>query len=335
MLRLKRYHKTDLETYTRPRPGETKLGEVLVTSEHFTDHTRYVLIGIPEDIGVRANLGTGGAHTAWPAFLEAFLNMQSTAGLDGGAIGVLGHLDCSGLMDTLANATPEALRPAVEQIDRAVADLVFEVSSQGKFPIVIGGGHNNAFPIIKGISRGLHAGGRIPEPKLNVVNLDAHADFRRMEGRHSGNGFRYAFQEGYLDRYAVLGLHRSYNSRPMLEEMAAEERILYTFWEEIFLQQRLTFEQAIEQAFSFTAGRATGIELDLDSIASVLSSAMSPAGLSPTQARRYIHLAKQQRHVVYLHICEGATRLSNGIEDRQTGKLIAYLVSDFLRRDVP
>jgi len=33
----------------------------------------------------------------------------------------------------------------------------------------------------------------------------------------------------------------------------------------------------------------------------------------------------------YLHICEGATRLSSGKTNDLTGKLISYLVSDFVK----
>ena len=33
----------------------------------------------------------------------------------------------------------------------------------------------------------------------------------------------------------------------------------------------------------------------------------------------------------YLHICEGATRLADGRADATSGKLISYLVSDFIK----
>jgi len=35
--------------------------------------------------------------------------------------------------------------------------------------------------------------------------------------------------------------------------------------------------------------------------------------------------------VAYLHIAEGATRLTDGRKDDTTGKLISYLVSDFIK----
>jgi formiminoglutamase len=32
-----------------------------------------------------------------------------------------------------------------------------------------------------------------------------------------------------------------------------------------------------------------------------------------------------------MHICEGATRLDNGETNSSTGKLVSYLVSDFVK----
>ena len=44
-----------------------------------------------------------------------------------------------------------------------------------------------------------------------AVNLDPHADFRATEGRHSGNGFSYAYMDGALGFYHVVGLHPGKN----------------------------------------------------------------------------------------------------------------------------
>jgi formiminoglutamase len=43
---------------------------------------------------------------------------------------------------------------------------------------VIGGGHNNSYPLIKGTAKGWHKAGVIPLAQINCINLDAHADYR-------------------------------------------------------------------------------------------------------------------------------------------------------------
>ena len=63
----------------------------------------------------------------------------------------------------------------------------------------------------------------------------------------------------------------------------------------------------------------------------VLSSAATPAGLSALHARQYLHFTAQDAKVAYLHICEGAGQLTDGRRDESTGKLISYLVTDFMK----
>ncbi|MEI9959442.1 MAG: hypothetical protein WDM90_24695 [Ferruginibacter sp.] len=105
----------------------------------------------------------------------------------------------------------------------------------------------------------------------------------------------------------------------------------YITYEEIFIHERKNFIQAVAHATGFTEDSFTGIELDLDCMENVLSSAMTPAGISTLQARQYINFAATDAKVAYLHICEGAIQMADGKKDDSTGKLISYLVSDFVK----
>src|SRR4051812_24068944 len=79
------YTKHDLLSITKIRRFETKLGERLQVAAYPGDlersleesTARFVLLGIPEDVGVKANYGLGGTDTAWMPFLHSFLNIQS------------------------------------------------------------------------------------------------------------------------------------------------------------------------------------------------------------------------------------------------------------------
>ncbi len=84
-------------------------------------------------------------------------------------------------------------------------------------------------------------------------------------------------------------------------------------------------------AVDFTSDTFCGIELDIDSIRLALSSAISPIGIHPDHARQFVHYAAMDAKPAYLHISEGATRLTDGRNDPGTGKLISYLVSDFVK----
>ncbi len=313
------------------REGETKLGEnVKVVSPEKWDRelhassAKYVLLGIPEDIGVRANHGVGGAHTAWEPALKALLNIQSTDLFSGEELLVLGAFDFNDWMEESKDMGVDQLRVMVEQIDEVVAPVIQLIVAAGKKPIVIGGGHNNCFPLLNGAS--MPMGGSI-----NCINLDAHSDFRIMEGRHSGNGFRYAKEEGFLDKYAIIGLHENYNSQYIVNELTANEDIHYSLYEDIFIWDEFNYREAIDKAIAHCEGKPTGIELDLDCIERTLSSAMTPCGITPLQARHYVTFCGQLVNVAYLHLTEGATQLRDGRTDASTAKLIAYLVSDFIK----
>lgn len=339
------YTREDLLSVTNIRRFETKLGERVSTIEKRTDWQKalqrskanYVLIGIPEDIGVKANYGTGGADTAWLPFLTAFLNIQSNDFLTGEEVLLLGHFDFGDVKYLIENNAYgqeeliDAYRHAVNMIDEEVENLVKLVTSHQKIPIVIGGGHNNAYPLAKGTAKGLFKGGQLEQAQINVINLDAHADFRPTEGRHSGNSFRYAFEDGYLGKYVIIGLHENYVSQNVLFEIHHHPFIDYVSYEDIFIHERKSFIQAVAHATSFTEDNFTGIELDLDSVQNVLSSAITPTDISPLNARQFVSFAAQDTRAAYLHISEGASQLPDGRKNESTGKLISYLVSDFIK----
>jgi len=341
---LRTYNKQDILSLTRMRRFETKLGERLqVLANHDIEHSlatstaKYVLLGIPEDLGAKGNFGLGGADTLWIPFLQSFLNIQSNDFFDGGEVLLLGHFDFGDiqyLIDTTAKGEDEkieAYRHAVNAIDEEVERLVKLITEHRKIPIVIGGGHNNSYPLIKGAAKGWHKAGIISLPQINCINLDAHADYRPMEGRHSGNAFRYAEEDGYLQKYCVLGLHENYIQQNVWVDIVNNPFIDCITFEDIFVHEKRTFMQAVSHATSFTEDILTGLDIDLDGIQNTLSSAMTPVGIQPIHARQFISFAAADVKPAYLHICEGATRLSDGRTDATSGKLISYLVSDFVK----
>lgn len=344
MRHLKVYSKEDVLSLTKLRRFETKLGERIKVLKG-TDieyalsscSAKYVLFGIPEDLGAKANYGIGGADTLWIPFLQSFLNIQSSDFLDGAEIALVGHFDFGDmqyLIDTTAKSPDEkieAYRHSVNSVDDEVEHLAKLITQAGKIPIVVGGGHNNTYPLIKGAAKGWHKAGAIQLAQINCINLDAHADYRPMEGRHSGNAFRYAEEDGYLQKYCVVGLHENYLPQNVWVDMVNNPFIDCITFEDIFVHEKRTFMQAVSHATGFTEDTLTGIDIDLDAIQNTLSSAMTPVGISPIHARQYISFTAADSKPAYLHICEGATRLSDGRTDATSGKLISYLVSDFVK----
>jgi formiminoglutamase len=327
----------ELLSFTNIREGEVKFGEKMITkpvAEDFETFIKkcsahYILFGIPEDIGVQANKGRPGTSIAWDVTLKAIANLQHNKFCKGSDIVALGHIEFENLTEASKklNSNIEMQRKElfqlVETIDKTVAYFIYNIIKNNKIPIIIGGGHNNAYGNIKGTAL---AHGKA----INAINFDAHSDFRVLEGRHSGNGFSYAFEEGFLNKYFIFGLHESYTSKNVLSRIKdLPDNIKFNTYEEIAIRDEKNFQQELNQSYIFIKNEPYGIEIDLDAVQNIASSAMTPGGFSVEQVRRFVHFFGKHKNSSYIHICEGAPELS--FQPNQVGKLIAYLITDFVK----
>lgn len=304
--------------FTSKRIGETKIGEKIELSSSIKE-AKYVLIGIEENLGPQANGGFSGAENAFNAFLKRFLNMQSNRFLTGNELAMIGSIQ-----QTTNFKNIEAAKSAINELDLLVEKVLKPYILKGLIPIVIGGGHNNAYPIIKTVSEAANKA-------IDVINLDPHADCRALEGRHSGNSFSYAKENGFLNHYSVLGLHKNYNSTFILDYLEYNN-FYYTFFDDYILNPS-QFDMDLTKAFlSISKARKFGIELDLDAIAFSPSSAFTPSGFNSLEARKYIKTLSKHSNCCYLHLPEAAP--TNETEEKITGKLIAYLVADFIQENL-
>ncbi len=336
---LKPFSASDLAKVTSHRSGEVKFGEKMITIPKGVNYFEFlknseapfVLLGIPEDVGVRANYGRPGAASAWESAIKSIANIQHNRFCKGSQIIILGPIEVKSLMEEAKslsfNNTLERkkLSQLVEQIDKEVVHIVTNIIKCGKIPIIIGGGHNNAYGNIKGTALGLGK-------PINAVNFDAHSDFRILEGRHSGNGFSYAFEEGFLKKYFIFGLHENYTSKNVLDILKKiEDKVRFNTYDEIKVRHQKTFSQELNFAFDFIKNDPYGVEIDLDALPNVASSAMTMSGFSVEEVRHFIHVFGKHKNAHYLHICEGAPELGDEKNNQLVGKLIGYLVTDFIK----
>jgi formiminoglutamase len=290
-----------------------------------------VLFGIPEDIGVRANFGRPGADSAWESAIKSIANIQHNRFSKGYNIVVLGQLDVSEEMEAIQHLDfhniddRKKMSELVVKIDKEVVHIISQIVKAGKIPIVIGGGHNNAYGNIKGTAL---AKGK----PINAINFDAHSDFRILEGRHSGNGFSYAYEEGFLKKYFIFGLHESYTSKSVLDRLKTlKDRVLYNTYDAVKIKKTKDFNLEMHLALEFIKNDSYGIEIDLDSIPNIPCSAMTLSGYSVEDLRQFIYFFGRHENASYIHICEGAPSLDNEKNNHLVGKLIGYLITDFIK----
>lgn len=334
------------------RDGETKAGEqiILLPEDIYTlkdlekacllkakAGARYAILGIPEDIGPRANFGRRGTAGAYNAFLKSFLNVQANSFFSAGEVLIAGAVNLDDLQEKTADLkdTPEdinLLRDACALVDGRVLPIISCLARAGLEIIVIGGGHNNTYPIQKAIAA---------ETKnfkgFACLNCDPHSDFRILEGRHSGNGFSFAHQENLLKAYFVLGLHESYNSEITLKRLN-DAGFSFRSYEDIKIRKKVTFDSAIEESINWIKKRgkelAIGLELDLDSIAFLPVSAETPNGLSAEETAQFVYrVACDFPEVKYLHLPEGAPlqHVNPDTGSRYVGRTVALQVLSYIK----
>ena len=141
----------ELAKITNHRSGEIKFGEKIITIPKDADvldfisksDAKFVLLGIPEDIGVRANLGRAGAATAYESALQSLANIQHNKFCKGSDLIILGHLNVAEEMKKAQNlslSTKEnrkELFKLVEKLDIEVSHIIHQICSTGKIPIIV------------------------------------------------------------------------------------------------------------------------------------------------------------------------------------------------------
>jgi len=297
--------------YTK-RAGETKVGEI-VPNNSVAD-SKFVLLGIEESAGPIANNGFSGSENAWSAFLANFLNTQIHKHFLGKEIAILG---------SIKNINPpvsiDEAKIQVEELDAFVLEILNQELSQNQIPIVIGGGHNNALPLIRWSAQ---------KNDINCINIDAHADCRTIEARHSGNSFSTALEEKTIKRYSVLGLHEAYNNQYILDFLE-KHSCFHTYYEDYILGKSTLLTDFQKRINELIPSEKIAMEIDMDAIAFMPSSALSPSGFSVDQIRAVcLSLRMIQSKVSYLHFPEAAPKTP--IEQKIVGKALSYFVRDFV-----
>jgi formiminoglutamase len=159
-----------------------------------------VLLGFACDAGVARNHGRIGAAEGPRAIRRALANMplhECTHLADGGDV------LCAG--------------DALEAAQHALAAAVVQQLDAGRFPLVLGGGHEMAWGSYTGLAT--HLAVTTGAPRVGIVNFDAHFDLRRDARATSGTPFLQIAQDcearGWEFRYACFGVSRYSNTEAL------------------------------------------------------------------------------------------------------------------------
>lgn len=170
--------------FARNDKNDPRLGEIVKRSESDYASSEIVILGCPQDEGVRRNNGRPGAEHAPSAIREQFYKLTP--------FNIKKRVFDLG--DTKIGAT-------LEETHDTHSAIVKQVLSDGKRLIVIGGGNDISYP--DGVAMAEVFGAK----NWIGINVDSHLDVRIADQRNSGTPYRQLLDEGHLipDQFFEVG----------------------------------------------------------------------------------------------------------------------------------
>lgn len=158
--------------FRRDETGDPRLGETVLTDPDDYAKAAVVLLGCPQDEGVRRNGGRPGAAAAPDAVRRCLYRLVAREGV---VLFDLGNTLVDGSLEAAHSRQGRIVRRALED---------------GKVVISLGGGNDLAYPDCAALAA------VVPDPL--AINIDAHLDVRESAQAHSGTPYRQLLTGGHL-----------------------------------------------------------------------------------------------------------------------------------------
>lgn len=289
----------------RHDPHDRLLADAALFDLEELDRASHVLVGCPQDHGVRRNHGRPGAAGAPAAIRAALYRLKPPPEPGSCRLLDLGDIKVDG---------------SLEDIHSRLQSVVARALAAKKTVIVLGGGND--------ISSADGAALAEVFGEIAAVNIDAHLDIRKSANRHSGTPYRNLLDQGLIvsGRLFAYGIQTWANSCEYLRE-AEELGLRITTYGEIRSKgDRVAGESLLASLppLPLLAG------LDMDSVRSADApgvSAPSPVGLNADEVLALIDGLRRHPAATLFEITE-----VNPVFDRDgcTARLAALAVYTFL-----
>ncbi|MSR44069.1 MAG: formimidoylglutamase [Phycisphaerales bacterium] len=272
-----------------------------------------VVIGYPTDAGVRANFGRGGAVEGPLALRAACANLPAPtthALFDAG--------DVSGGGDD------------VETWQRALSAAVAAVRAGGGIPVILGGGHDQAFGHWLGTVHAASEGSIV-----GCINFDSHIDMRPLLGGRAHSGTPYSQVQQWCAahhrpfKYLLLGMQQTHNTPALIQSASAGGGQLVDA-DAFHPGQEASLLQLIDRFIATVDHVCLSVDLDVFSAAVAPGvSAPSPMGIIPDATfRTIIRRIASSGKIAGIEIAECAPCLDVG---GRTARLGAAVIDTIVR----
>jgi len=305
-----------LDLTTRPNPelffkkndtNDPRLGEFVSAEPAAYENAEIVILGCPQDEGVRRNKGRAGAALAPDEIRRQFYKL-TTFGI-------------SAKIFDLGNTI---IKNTLEETHDAHREVVRQLLQNGKIVISLGGGNDVSYPDGKAMADTFSAENWL------AFNIDAHFDVRFEEPRNSGTPYRQLLEEKLLgaENFAEMA-YQPQAASPVYFEYLKKLGVMMKSLEEI-----QNSELRIENSFEFFMESHKPVSnifwgFDLDAVRAADApgvSAPSPLGLA---ASEFVALAGFAGGRKETRLIEFTEVNPNFDIDGRTAKLVAVAMHRF------
>ncbi len=286
-------------------PNDPRLGGVVFSEEKDYPSSHFVILGCPEDEGVKRNRGRPGARKSPSEIRRFFYRLTYNP--------TLRQLKIFDLGDIRVGKTLEETHEKLRQVVRKILE-------DGKIAIVLGGGNDISYPDCAALA----------EVKKNILvfNIDKHFDVRALSPRNSGTAYRQLLESSLIDphKFYEMGSESFSNSpvyRDYLEKKGAR---IY----ELDQMREKGIESLFRKIISEDEFEAVFWGFDLDAVRESDApgvSASCPTGLTAKEAIDICRTAGEVTEAGVLEFTEVNPELDI---DGRTSKLTAILIHTFL-----
>jgi len=301
--------KSDL-FFSRNDKNDPRLGEIVGRDQNDYAAANLVILGCPQDEGVRRNYGRPGAEHGPAAIREQFYKLTPF-----------------NIKQKIVDIGDVKIGSSLEDTHETHFEIVSQLLRDGKRIIVLGGGNDISYP--DGCAMAEVFG---PEWWIGI-NIDSHLDVRVAEQRNSGTPYRQLLEEGrLLPQYFYEVAFQTHFCSPVYYDYIRSLGVNRISLE--LLRSRaeadLELKESIKQKFiGHSSSLNTFFGFDMDAVRSADApgtSAPSPLGLRNSE---FIQLVKYAASLANTKIIEFSEVAPKYDSDSRTSKLVAIAMHRF------
>lgn len=302
--------------FSRNDPTDPRMGDLVLRGEkNFTDEICIGIVGVPTDEGVKRNGGRVGAKDAPNAIREEFYKRTAF---------VIGKEKSPAELPVFDFGDIKIAK-TLEETHDTLAEVIQTLVSANIVPIVLGGGHDIAYPNFVGFSSG--------KKNVGVINIDTHLDFRKpIPKRNSGTSFRQMLDQHMSPLNAMnlveIGTQSFANAAEHYSELIERGATIFSLRDVRAEGMTKTLDLAYELATSSTDSLYFSFDMDVvHSTDAPGVSAPLPTGLTAEEFLTAALFAGKRRKTKLIDIVELNPKYD---ADGRTAKLAALAMMYFL-----